>query len=88
VIVCAQGREIPSQVLDRAARLAAHFSRARTSSTVPVLVCERRHVRKPRKAAPGQVVTERARTLFVEPGIADDLERSNTDPSSSSRRAQ
>lgn len=62
------GEPTPAQV-ELAARLAAHFSKARTSETVPVLVTERRYVRKPRKAAAGAVVAERARTVFVTPEI-------------------
>jgi predicted ribosome quality control (RQC) complex YloA/Tae2 family protein len=34
---------------------------------VPVDWTRRKYVRKPRKAPPGQVVMERAKTLFVEP---------------------
>ena len=50
-----------------AAQLAALFSKAKGSTTVSVWVTQRRYVRKPRKAAPGSVVPERFRSLFVEP---------------------
>jgi predicted ribosome quality control (RQC) complex YloA/Tae2 family protein len=50
-----------------AAVLAALFSRARTSHTVPVDWTRRKYVRKPRKAPPGAVVPERVRTVFVQP---------------------
>jgi len=63
----------PRQDLVEAATLAAWHSRARTSGLVPVDWTRRKYVRKPRKAPPGQVVMERARTVFVAPDPA--LER-------------
>lgn len=77
VILRCAGRHVPADVIDEAARVAAHYSRARTSSTVPVLVAERRYVRKPRKAAPGTVSVERAKTLFVEPVLPTRLRRAD-----------
>jgi predicted ribosome quality control (RQC) complex YloA/Tae2 family protein len=53
-----------------AAVLAALHSRARTSGTVPVDWTRRKYVRKPRKAAPGLVLPERVRTVFVQPDQA------------------
>ncbi len=57
----------PRRDLAEAAVLAALHSRARTSGTVAVDWTRRKHVRKPRKAAPGLVVPERVKTVFVEP---------------------
>jgi hypothetical protein len=57
----------PARDLHEAAVLAALHSRARTSGTVPVDWTLRKYVRKPRGAAPGAVVPDRVRTLFVEP---------------------
>jgi predicted ribosome quality control (RQC) complex YloA/Tae2 family protein len=45
-------------------------SKARTSGVVPVDWTRRKYVRKPRKAPPGRVTIERAKTLFVEPDAA------------------
>src|SRR5690625_4090200 len=50
-----------------AANLASLHSRARSSGVVPVDWTRRKYVRKPRKSAPGQVVFEREKTVFVEP---------------------
>lgn len=61
--------------IEAAARVAAEFSKARHSNLVPVIVTERRYVRKPRKAPPGTVIAERGRTLFVEPGLPAGCER-------------
>lgn len=57
----------PGRDLEEAARLAAFHSRARTSAIVAVDWTRRKYVRKPRGAPPGSVVTQRVRTLFVEP---------------------
>lgn len=74
VLRCA-GQPVPPAEVELAARVAAHYSQARHSGTVAVLVAERRHVRKRRKSPPGQVQVERAKTLFVEPGMPECLER-------------
>jgi len=57
----------PARDLQEAAVLAAVNSKARTSGSVPVDWTPRKHVRKPRKSAPGSVVPDRVKTLFVEP---------------------
>lgn len=62
----------PASQIEEAAVLAALFSRARTSGVVPVDWTRRRHVRKPRRAAPGLVIPERVRTVFVEPDPAQE----------------
>ena len=57
----------PARDLEQAAILAALHSKARTSGSVPVDWTRRKYVRKPRKAPPGLVQLDRAKTLFVEP---------------------
>lgn len=57
----------PERDLAEAALVAAVLSRARGSTVVPVAWTRRKYVRKPRKAAPGAVLPERTRTVFVEP---------------------
>lgn len=71
VILRRKGRkdEPSKMVLEEAASLAAHFSRARHSKTVPVVYTEKRYVRRPKGAKPGSVVIEREKTLFVEPKL-------------------
>jgi predicted ribosome quality control (RQC) complex YloA/Tae2 family protein len=63
----------PARDLAEAAGLAAWYSKARTSSLVPVDWTRRKHVRKPRGAPPGAVIPQRVKTVFVEPD--PDLER-------------
>ena len=69
VVVRNPGRkqQIPKQVLEYAAQLATRNSNAKHSSYVPVIVTRVKYVRKPRGSAPGAVLPERTKTLFVEP---------------------
>lgn len=67
VILRVQGTEIPPGTLELAAKLAAYFSKARTSSQVPVDYTLRKHVRKPSGAKPGFVIYEQQHTLYVTP---------------------
>lgn len=59
----------PKHVVERAAAIAAWFSKARTSSMAPVIVTQRKYVRKPRKAAAGSVRVEREEVILIEPGL-------------------
>jgi predicted ribosome quality control (RQC) complex YloA/Tae2 family protein len=66
VILKAEGRNPPLDDLLFAARLAAYHSKARGENQVPVDYTRKKHVWRPRKAAPGQVLYTHAKTLFVE----------------------
>jgi predicted ribosome quality control (RQC) complex YloA/Tae2 family protein len=57
----------PIKLIEQAASIAAYFSSARNSSTVPVNYTEVRYVRKPRKAPPGTAMVTNSKTIFVEP---------------------
>lgn len=57
----------PKNVLETAARLAAFFSKAKTSSMVPVIMTRKKYVRKMKHGKPGQVLFEREEVLMVEP---------------------
>ena len=61
----------PKNILEQAAAITAYYSKARGSSLVPVIVVERKHVRKPKGAAPGAVLVEKEEVILVEPGIPD-----------------
>jgi predicted ribosome quality control (RQC) complex YloA/Tae2 family protein len=71
-VILRWGREEnpPARDLEEAAVLAALGSEARHAGVVPVDWTRRKHVRKPRKAAPGAVIPGRVQTLFVEPDPA------------------
>lgn len=57
----------PHRDITEAAIVAAVLSQARGSGLVPVSWTRRKYVRKPRKAGPGTVTTQRTQTMFVEP---------------------
>lgn len=60
---------IDSKTLEEAAKLAAYFSKARSSTLASVSYTERRHVRKPKGAPPGMVLMTREKTILVEPEL-------------------
>ncbi|MGI9175151.1 MAG: Rqc2 family fibronectin-binding protein [Rhodothermales bacterium] len=57
------------RVLERAASIAAYYSKAQGSALVPVMVTERKYVRKAKGAPPGAVIVEREEVLLVEPKL-------------------
>ena len=59
----------PKRLIETAAAVAAFFSKARHSNTVPVICAEKRYVRKPRKSKPGTAVCQRSKTIFVKPRL-------------------
>lgn len=70
VIVKRKGSSgIPEPVINRAAELAAYFSKAKSSSMVLVMFTERKFVRKFKSALPGQVIVEKEQTILVEPKL-------------------
>lgn len=62
----------PKQVIEKAAAIAAWFSKARTHALAPVILTPRKYVRKPRKALPGAVLVEREQVIMIEPGLPVD----------------
>lgn len=66
------GSDAPSaRVIELTASLAAHFSKAKHSSLVPVIYTQRKYVRKFRGARPGQVTCEREKMVMVPPALPD-----------------
>jgi predicted ribosome quality control (RQC) complex YloA/Tae2 family protein len=59
----------PKDTLRQAAAIAAYYSGARGAKMVPVAYTLKKHVRKPRGAAPGSVVMEREEVIMVEPRL-------------------
>lgn len=62
------GKTIPSTVLEKAAQLAAYYSKRKSDSLCPVLYTPKKWVRKPKGAPAGSVVVEREQVLLVKPG--------------------
>lgn len=67
VIIKAGGRDIPRSTIERAASLAAWYSQARGSASVPVDYTLQRHVRHMKGGGPGMVIYDHERTLYAEP---------------------
>jgi len=61
------GQTVPEPVVERAAQLAAWYSRRQHDSLCPVTVTPKKFVRKPKGALPGQVVVEREKVVLVVP---------------------
>ncbi|NVO31161.1 NFACT RNA binding domain-containing protein [Hymenobacter lapidiphilus] len=61
------GQSVPAPVLERAAQLAAWYSKRQNDSLCPVTYTPKKYVRKPRGAKPGQVAIEREKVLLVVP---------------------
>ncbi|UPL47610.1 NFACT RNA binding domain-containing protein [Hymenobacter sublimis] len=61
------GHAVPAPVLERAAQLAAWYSRRKNDSLCPVTYTPKKFVRKPKGAIAGQVVVERENVLLVVP---------------------
>lgn len=61
------GHPVPAPVVERAAQLAAWYSRRQNDSLCPVIVTPKKFVRKPKGAAPGQVAVEREKVVLVVP---------------------
>ena len=61
------------QILLEAASLAAYYSKAKTSSKVPIAYTQAKYVRKPKGFPPGQVLIEKEKQLMVKPANPDDF---------------
>ena len=61
------GKKIPNSVIEAAASLAAYFSKRRNETLAPVIVTQKKFVRKPKGLADGQVVVEKEEVVMVEP---------------------
>ena len=79
VIIKAGGRDIPRGTIAQAASLAAYYSQARGSTSVPVDYTLQRYVRHMKGGGPGMVIYERERTLYAEPASWKDAVRVKTD---------
>ncbi|OUJ72842.1 NFACT RNA binding domain-containing protein [Hymenobacter crusticola] len=61
------GHVVPEPVVERAAQLAAWYSRRKNDSLCPVTVTPKKFVRKPKGAVPGAVIVEREKVVLVVP---------------------
>jgi predicted ribosome quality control (RQC) complex YloA/Tae2 family protein len=63
------GKNFPKDVIQRAAELAAHYSKRKNESLCPVSVTPKKYVRKRKGDLPGLVVVEREQVLMVTPSL-------------------
>lgn len=69
ILVNEDDAEPSSELLKRAAAIAAYHSKARNAGQVAVNYTQAKHVGKPRGAKPGSVTIKREKTLKVRPAI-------------------
>lgn len=67
VILKSEGKEVPQEVINRCASLAAYYSKASLSSNVPVDYTFARYVKKPSGSKPGMVIYTNYTTVNVNP---------------------
>ncbi|MDZ5711596.1 Rqc2 family fibronectin-binding protein [Jeotgalibacillus haloalkalitolerans] len=65
--VVIRDKEPDEETILEAAKIAAYFSKARASSSVPVDFTKIRHVKKPSGSKPGYVIYEQQETVYVTP---------------------
>jgi predicted ribosome quality control (RQC) complex YloA/Tae2 family protein len=58
-------RTVPKHVVEKAAELAAHFSKRSTESLCPVIVTAKKFVRKTKDLLPGQVIVDREEEVVL-----------------------
>lgn len=63
------GKKIPNPVLEKAAQLAAWFSKRKTDTLCPVIYTPKKYVRKAKGLDPGQVIVEKEEVIMVEPAL-------------------
>lgn len=61
------GHKTPKEVIEKAAALAAWYSKRKTDSLVPVTVTPAKYVRKQKGSPPGQVIVSREEVVLVTP---------------------
>jgi len=63
------GNDFTKNIIERAAQLAAYYSKLKGSGLVPVSYTLKKFVRKPKGAAPGSVIVEKEEVIMVEPKL-------------------
>lgn len=66
-IIRCEGQEPTDREIEEAAKIAAYYSKARTSSKVPVDYCKVKHIKKPPGAKAGMVIYTNFKTVLVDP---------------------
>ena len=66
-----KGKQPSHESIIEVAKIAAYFSRARTSSKVPIIYTEARYLQKIRGGLPGKVKYTHVTSIMVEPGLPE-----------------
>ena len=61
------GKVFPKNIVERAAELAAFYSKRKTDTVCSVIVTPKKYVRKPKNLPAGKVIVEKESTLLVSP---------------------
>lgn len=65
--VSGKKEDIGKEIIFKAASIAAYYSKARNSNSVPVAYCEKKYVKKKKGFKSGSVIMEREKVIFVKP---------------------
>ncbi|MCU0423856.1 MAG: NFACT RNA binding domain-containing protein [Bacteroidia bacterium] len=69
VVKWKSGKPYPNSVIEKAASIAAYYSKLKGSGLIPVTYTEKKFVRKPKGFAPGMVAVDKEQVIIVEPGL-------------------
>jgi predicted ribosome quality control (RQC) complex YloA/Tae2 family protein len=61
------------RIIEKAASVAAYYSKSRNASSVPVAYCEKKYVKKKKGFKEGSVVMEKEKVIFVKPGLPEEI---------------
>jgi predicted ribosome quality control (RQC) complex YloA/Tae2 family protein len=61
------GKKFPNSVIERAAQIAAWYSKRRNETLCPVIVIPKKFVRKPKGLPDGEVILDKEEVVMVEP---------------------
>ena len=67
------GKTFPKKVIEKAAQIAAYFSKRRNETLCPVIVTPKKFVRKTKDLDAGQVIVEKENVIMVEPCLPDNF---------------
>jgi len=62
-----QKADPPKFIIEKAAALAAHYSKAKGTSLAPVIVTRKKHIRKPKGGKPGAFLIDKEDVVMVKP---------------------
>jgi predicted ribosome quality control (RQC) complex YloA/Tae2 family protein len=65
IVVNPSKKPLPLKVVEKAAELAVRFSKRKNERNCPVMVTERKYVRKKKGTPPGLVIVEKEKTVFT-----------------------